>query len=400
MKLWTGQSLSEVGTEVTRLALPTAAIVLLGAGPFQVGLLGAFEYLAFPLLGLIAGVYADRLKRRRMLIVCDFGRLVALASVPAAYFLGLLSLYQLYAVALLTGICTVFFDVAYQSYLPALVERGDLLEANSKLEITRSTAQIVGPAAAGGLIQLLRPAAAILVDAASYLVSVLTLVWIHQSEPDARPSLAEASSFLGEMWEGIKVVLGHPIIRLISGSTSVSNLGSNMGFAVLLLFAYNQLHLTPGAVGLVFAIGSVGALIGAFVAVPLARRIGLGPTIALGTGGGGLASFLIPLASFGFAFPLLAAGFFIVLMGGTLYNINQVSLRQAIIPVRLQGRLNATVRTIVWGTIPIGAFSGGLLGSRIGLVPTLYVSAAIGTLAVLFILAGPVRLREQPAPVD
>jgi MFS family permease len=399
VKMWTGQSLSELGSQVTLLALPTAAIKLLGAGPFQIGLLTAFEFLAFPVLGLVAGVWADRLKRRRILIACDAGRLLALGSVPAAYFAGLLSMNQLYAVALVTGVCTVFFDVAYQAYLPALVERTDLLEGNSKLEVTRSAAQVAGPALAGGLIQAIQAAPAIIVDAVSYLISVLTLAWIRKPEPEPHASLDDRPSFFGEMWEGIKVVLGHPVIRLISGSTSTSNLGSNMGFAILLVFAYNQLRMSPGEVGVIFGVGSVGALIGAFLAVPIARRLGLGPAIAASMGISGTATFLIPVASLGFAFPLLAGSFFVSQLGGTVYNINQVSLRQGVIPVRLQGRLNATVRTIVWGTIPLGAFAGGILGTRLGLVPTLYLSAAIGTLAVFFVLAPPViRLKDQPEP--
>jgi MFS family permease len=373
--------------------------VLLHAGAFQVGLLAALEFLAFPVLGLIAGVYADRLKRRRILIVCDAARLVVLASVPAAYFAGVLSMGQLYAVATVIGVCTVFFDVAYQSYLPALIPRTDLLEGNSKLEITRSASQVIGPALGGFLVQAIRSAPAILVDSLSYLVSVTTLLWIRHPEPDPRPSGEAPTSFFGEMWEGIKVVLGHPVIRLIAGCTATSNLGSNMGFAILLLFAYNRLGLTPGQVGLIFGIGSVGALIGAVLAVPLARRIGLGPTIALAAAGNAF-NFLVPVAVFGYPFVLLSVAFFAVLLTGSLYNINQVSLRQAIVPVRLQGRLNATVRTIVWGTIPIGNFLGGVLGTRLGLVPTLYIGAAIGTLAVLFILAGPVRLKEQPEPAD
>ena len=398
--MWAGQSLSEVGTEVTRLALPTAAIVLLHAGPFQVGLLAALEFLAFPVLGLVAGVYADRLKRRQILIVCDAGRMLVLSSVPAAYFAGVLSMEQLYAVALVTGICTVFFDVAYQSYLPALIPRGDLLEGNSKLEITRSASQVAGPALGGVLIQIVSAAPAILVDALSYLVSVATLVWIRHPEPAPRPSGEAPPSFFGEMWEGIKVVLGHPVIRLIAGCTATSNLGSNIGQAIFLLFAYNQLRLTPGQVGVIFGIGSIGALLGAVTAVPVARRIGLGPAIAISAGVGNAFIFLVPLSALGYPFPLLGTAFFVLLLTGSIYNINQVSLRQAIVPVRLQGRLNATVRTIVWGTIPIGSFLGGVLGTRIGIVPTLYLSAAVATLSVLFILAGPVRLKAQPEPAD
>src|SRR5215469_3742461 len=178
LKLWGGQTVSQLGTQVTQLALPTAAIMLLGAGPAQLGLLVAAEFLAFPVLGLFAGVWADRLPRRRIMVVCDIGRLLALASIPAAYAAGGLTMAQLYAVALVMGVGSVFFDVSYQAYLPALVPTVDLREGNAKLEIGRSSAFVVGPALAGLLIQLVRAAPAIAADALSYAVSVASLLWI------------------------------------------------------------------------------------------------------------------------------------------------------------------------------------------------------------------------------
>src|SRR2546425_10393552 len=165
LKLWTGETVSVFGSQVTLLAVPTVAILILHAGPFQVGLLSALEFLAFPTLGLVAGVYADRLRRRPIMIVCDLGRMLALGSIPLAFVLNLLTLEQLYIVALLTGVFTVFFDVSYQSYLPALVDRPNLIEGNTKLEITRSTAQVAGPAVAGLLIQWIGAAKAVAGDA-------------------------------------------------------------------------------------------------------------------------------------------------------------------------------------------------------------------------------------------
>ena len=396
VKLWTGQSLSQFGTAVTALALPTAAILLLGAGPFQVGVLGALEFLAFPTLGLFAGVWADRLRRRPIMIVCDTLRLLALGSVPAAWLAGVLTIGQLYAVAVVTGVGTVFFDVAYQSYLPALIERDDLLEGNSKLEVTRSLAQVAGPGLAGILIQAFRAANAILADSISYLISVATLLWIRTPEPPPTPR-AERSSFFREMWEGVQVVFGHPMIRLIAGSTATSNLGTNMGFAVLVLWFYRDLHLTPAEVGLIFTIGAAGGVVGALLAFPLAQRIGMGRTLAISIFAAGPAGLLTPVAGTSpIPLVLLSVLFFVNFLFGPVYNINQVSYRQAAIPIHLQGRLNATVRTVIWGTIPLGTFIGGILGARIGLVPTIYVGSAVATLATLWILAGPVRLKGQP----
>ncbi len=211
IKLWSGETVSQFGTQVTQLALPTVAILLLHAGPFEVGLLAALEFLAFPILGLVAGVWADRLRRRPIMIVADLGRMLALGSIPLAFILNALSLYQLYAVAVITGVFTVFFDVAYQSYLPALVERSNLIEGNTKLEVTRSAAQVAGPAVAGFLIQLVGGARAILVDAISFLISALALMAIRKPEPEPKPSMAEGKAgFFQEMGEGLSVVLAIP----------------------------------------------------------------------------------------------------------------------------------------------------------------------------------------------
>lgn len=400
LKLWWGQSISELGSQVSALALPTVAILILNATPFQVGLLEALQFLAFPVLGLIAGVYADRIRRRPIMIVCDLLRMVALGSVPVAYVLGLLTIEQLYVVALLVGVGTVFFDVAYQSYLPAIISRSDLVEGNSKLQVTGSVAQMVGPALAGFLIQIVGAARAVTVDATSFLLSVLSLWWIRRPEPTPKPgSEAGRSGFFSEMLEGVRFVLGNPTISRIAGSTATSNLGGNMVFAVYLIFAYRFLHLSPGVIGLVFAAGAVGGLLGALSASWIAARIGVGPTLFVSILAGGLSLILVPLAQYGFAIPLLIASFFVGSWVNPVYNITQVSLRQAMTPDRVQGRMNATVRTIIWGTIPIGAFIGGTIGTIYGVLPAIYVGIAVSLLSGVWILAGPIRLRVQPEPV-
>jgi len=402
LKLWAGESVSVFGSQVTVLAVPTVAILILHAGPFQVGILSALEFLAFPTLGLVAGVYADRLRRRPIMIVCDIGRGLALGSIPVAFLLNLLTLEQLYFVALLTGIFTVFFDVSYQSYLPALVDRPNLLEGNTKLEITRSTAQVAGPAVAGFLIQWIGGAKAVAVDALSFFLSAIALASIKKPEPEPQPSTASGTSgFIPEMREGIDVVFRNPILWRIAACTATTNLGSNMVFgAVFLVFAYRQLHLSAGIVGVVFALGSVGALAGAFLAGWVARKIGIGPTLGVTIIVGGLALLATPLALVGAPAVILATTGFIEGLTIPVYNISQVSLRQAITPDRVQGRMNATMRTIVWGTIPLGAFIGGILGTSIGLVQTIVLGGILSTLAASWIFLGPViRLREQPAPV-
>ncbi len=397
MKLWGGQSISELGSQISQLALPTVAILLLGATPFQVGLLTALEFLAFPVVGLVAGVYADRLRRRPLMIACDLARMIALASVPVAFVFNALSMPQLYVVALITGVGTVFFDIAYQSYLPALISRADLVEGNTKLSVSGSAAQMAGPALAGILIQLVGPARAVAADAASFLLSVLSLLWIRRPEPEPKPaSDLGRTGFRSEMGEGIRFVFGNPTIWKIAGSTSTANLGSNIFFAVYLIFAYRVLHLSPGLIGVIFGAGAVGGLIGALSASWIARRIGLGPTLFLSIVVEGVGVALVPMAQFGLAVPLLLAASLIGSFANPVYNINQVSLRQAITPDRVQGRMNATVRTVIWGTIPIGALIGGAIGNTYGLVPAMYTGVAVSILAGIWILLGPIRLSVQP----
>lgn len=401
LKLWGGQSISEFGSQISQLALPTVAILLLGATPFQVGLLTALEFLAFPTLGLVAGVYADRLRRRPIMIACDLARMTALASVPIAFAFHVLAMPQLYVVALVTGVGTVFFDVSYQSYLPALISRTDLVEGNTKLQVSGSVAQMAGPAVAGFLIQLVGPARAVAADAASFLVSVLSLAWIRRPEPAPKPvSESGRKGFWREMGEGIRFVFGNATIWKIAGSTSTSNLGSNIFFAVYLIFAYRVLHLSPGLIGVIFGAGAVGGLLGALSASWIARRIGLGPTLFVTSVSGGVGAALVPLAQFGFAVPLLLAASVVGSFMNPVYNINQVSLRQAITPDRVQGRMNATVRTLIWGTIPIGALIGGAIGNVYGLLPAMYAGIAVWMMAGVWILLGPIRLRAQPEPVE
>jgi MFS family permease len=399
MRLWVGQTISEAGTQVSQLAIPTVAILILRASPFQVGLLTALEFLPFPVLGLVAGVYADRLKRRPLMIASDLGRMVALVTIPIAFSLGLLTIEQLYAVALVVGVFNVFFGISYQSYLPALIDRADLVEGNSKIEVSRSTAQLAGPAIAGFAIQAIGAAEAILIDAVSYLVSAFSIWLIKKPEPQPAPATASGrTGFWHEMWEGIQVVIHNPTLWKIAGCTATANLGSNMVFAVALIFMYRNLHLGPAVVGVIFAVGAVGGLLGAVSTSAVVTRLGVGVTLLISILGEGLLM-ATPLAAQTNAPAFLSALFFFQFLIGAPYNITQVSLRQAITPDRVQGRMNATMRTIVWGTIPIGSVVGGILGTVIGVVPTIVLGGFIALLAAGWILAGPIRIRVQPDPV-
>jgi MFS family permease len=402
LKLWSAETISVFGSQVTQLALPLTAVLVLGATPAQMGILGAIEMAPFLFISLFAGVWVDRWRLRPVMVIADMGRAILLGSIPTAYFAGWLSIEYLFLVALLTGILTVFFDVAYQSYLPVLVNRDQLVEGNGKLEVSRSVAQITGPGLAGGLVQVASAPVAMLIDAISFAFSALFLGLIRHTEP-AKPPRTEKRNIWKEIGEGLGVVFGNPYLRSIAACTGTSNLFGNIGTAVFTLYVIRDLHLDAVLLGLIFGIGSVGALIGAVMAGWMARRVGVGWTIISTSAIFGVGALAAPVAGgpVWFIVFTLTAGFFISSWVNPVYNITQVSLRQAITPHRLLGRMNASMRFLVWGTMPIGSLLGGLLGEVIGLRMTLLV-AALGTfLSVLPVLFSPVRhLKDQPAPVD
>jgi len=401
LRLWLSETVGAFGRQITGLALPTVAILMLGAGPFEMGILGSLQMLAFPILGLAVGVWVDRWRRRPIMIVANLGRMVALGSIPVSFVFGVLDLYQLYLVAAVVGVFTVFFDVAYQSYLPALIDRADLVEGNAKLETSQSAAQVGGPAIAGFLIQIMGGAKAIALDAAAFLVSAVFLSSIKKDEPKPpSSSSSNAPSFLQELKEGAQVVFKNPTLTRIAGCTATSNLGASMAFTVFLIFAYDQLLLSPEVIGIIFGLSSVALLVGAILASRVAKVLGLGWALAMSTLLSGVSVLGLPLALFGQPIIILIIFQMIGNFGLPIYNINQVSLRQAITPDRLQGRMNATMRTIVWGTIPLGSFIGGILGAQIGVVWTIVVGGAMTAMAVVWIIVGPViSLKKSPEPV-
>jgi MFS family permease len=398
LALWGGQTVSQFGTQVSLLVLPTVVVLSLHGGAFAVGLLTALEFLPFPVLGIAAGVWIDRMRRRRVMIVADAGRTLALASIPIAFAAGVLGLPQLFAVSLLSGIGSVFFEVAYQSYLPSLVERPDLLEANSKLELTRSVAQVSGPLVAGVLVQLVGAARVVALDAASFLVSVVSLLAIRRPEP---APAAAGTDFLGDLRDGLGVLLGNRVLTAIAGGAATANLGTNIVLAVLVVYAYRDLRLTPGDLGIVYGAASLGSVLGALSSGAVTRFLGLGRTLAVTMVLGGLAYLGMPLAGLGFApVAVLAACTFVQGVQVPIYNINQVSLRQALVPDHLLGRVTGSTRTVVWGAFPVGALLGGVLGQAIGVVPALLLAGLVGMLGAAWIVASPaIGLREHPTAV-
>ena len=408
-KLWVGDTISQFGTQVSQLAIPLVAITFLGASAFEVALLGAIEMLPFLLFTLPAGAWVDRMQRRPILITGDLGRAIALASIPIAYALGVLTIAQLYVVGFVMGVLTVFFDVSYQSYLPSLVDRNQLVEGNAKLQTSQSAAQILGPGMGGFLIGLLTAPLAVIVDAVSYLASALFVFAIRGSEPPIPPSEGPRGSrverlrgFGTEIREGVAYVLGHPYLRKIAASTSTSNLFGNIAFGIYLVYVVRVLGLDPLRIGLIFSLGSFGSLAGALLANRIAAWIGVGRATVGAMALIGPSVLLVAVAPHAAPEPFLVAAAALGGFGSLVYNINQVSFRQAIAPERIQGRMNATMRFLVWGTIPIGSLLSGVLATIFGLSTTIWIGAILSCLPFLFILFSPMRsLKTMPtSPED
>lgn len=382
------------GSQFTLLALPIIAALALGASPSQMGVLSAVGTAPFLIFGLFAGAWVDRRHRRPILVFGDVGRALLLGTIPLAAFLGVLGMSQLYIVGFLVGILTVFFDVAYQAYLPALIDREHLVDGNSRLEASRSLAQVSGPGLADALIQILSAPAVILIDALSFLCSAFFIWRIGKHEV---PFALADTPLLAQVREGLGVVLGHRLLRAIAGCTGTWNFFTALWFALYILFATRELGLTPAAIGVISSIGNLGGLAATAGAGRLASRLGVGSAIVGAALVGSLSAIPIVVATPGSAFVLLTLASLLANGGGQVYNINQVSLRQAIVPQYLQGRMNATMRFLVWGTIPLGGLVGGFLGQELGLRQAIAVGAVGSLLSGLWVVWSPLpALRRIP----
>ncbi|MDB5096276.1 MAG: hypothetical protein JWM80_697 [Cyanobacteria bacterium RYN_339] len=387
LKFWLGQSAAQLGQQVAQVAIPLLATLTLGATPGQMGLLLAAETLPFALFGLAAGVLVDRSLRRPILVAADAARALVLSIVPLLMLAGHLSMPGLYLAGFLLGTAAVFFDVAYQSYLPSLVERRQLVDGNGKLESARAIAQIAGPGLGGALLQWVAAPFALALTAATFAVSACSLLAVRRREI-ARVATGPRPPLVGQVAEGLRAVLHDPLLRPIALANAWLNLCGSALLAVFALYLVHDLHLGPVAYGLVMAAAAPGALLGAVLAGPAAARFRPGPVIVASGLVMCLALAGLPWAK---TLPALVAVQFIEGLATNIYNINHVALRQAITPDALLGRVNASMRWLVWGTMPVGALLGGWAGDHFGIAPTLAL-AALAHLVTLPILAfSPVR---------
>ncbi|MFD0887113.1 MFS transporter [Streptosporangium algeriense] len=389
--LWSGQSLSLVGTQITLVALPLTAVVVLNATPMQAGVLGFLERLPYLLFAPLVGVLVDRGRRRPLLIGSDVVRALLLGSIPVSYVLGILSMGQLFVVAFVIGVMTVVFDVSYQAFLPGLVGRGHIVEANGRLQISESLAQVAGPGLAGLLIGALRAPVVVAIDAISYLVSALTLLGVRRDERPEPPPSGTALSVRASLREGLNMVVRHPVLRWAMIAGAVGNFFFDALTAVFFLFLIRDVGTGAGGVSLVVSVGSVGALCGAFCVGPVTRFLGTGRSLLVSTALPGVGVLGLATVHGGTGLIVAAAANFVVLFAVPIYNVTIISLRQAVTPDHLLGRVVATVRMISWGALALGSLAGGALGGRIGLRETVLV-AGVGLFVPTVILwFSPVR---------
>ncbi|MFD4949272.1 MFS transporter [Streptomyces sp. NPDC058239] len=398
-RLFAATALGQLGDRIIFLALPLVAIVALNADEFQVGLLTAMTAAGSLLVGLPAGAWVDRMRKRSVMISTDLARAVALSTIPVAWWSDLLTIWWLYAVALVHGVLTVFFDVAYVSYLPHLVGRGNLVEGNSKLSAIRSVTSISGPGMAGPLVGWLGAPATLLVSSVGMAMSGLLATSIRKREKKPEPS--EHPQMIRDIKEGLKFVLKRPTLRAIILGDAIFNLFLVMYQTMLLVFLEREINLESFGIGLVLSGMGCGALLGALSATRVSKRIGQGPVIWLAPLVTCPLTVLMPLAHPGWSVYVAALGLASLSLGGVIRFVAQSSIQQTLTPDRLLGRMSATARFVSWGGIPLGGLLGGASGSVFGAKTTLWIGAAGMTLSTLPYFLSPLRsMRELPEEED
>jgi MFS family permease len=394
--LWVGQSVSQLGSQISVVVLPLIAAVTLEASPFEVGLLAALETFPYLAVSLLAGVVADRADRRRVLILADLGRALMLLVVPIGFALNMLTLPVLFVVATVTGTLSVFFDVAYQSYLPRLVPPDDLVDGNQKLELSNAGAHVAGPALAGLILASVGASLAVLMDALSFLVSAI-LVAASSRAPRPQAVLTARTSLDGSLLGGVSVVMGDRSLRDLAASTATFNMASAAIFAVFVVFATRDVGVNPAAFGLLYGLGNVGFVVGAAAVGAVSRFLGPGRSLFLAALLGTVATVMMPLAVGPLAVLMLFGGRFVGAAAAAAFNVNAFSIRQARTPDAILGRVNATFKLLDWGTLPIGALLGGTIATIFGLRAALAVAALLGVASVLWLVRSPVRRLDRLA---
>jgi predicted MFS family arabinose efflux permease len=402
MKLWAGQTVSELGSVVTRTAVPLVALLVLGAGPFEMAMLVVAASLAVLLVGFFAGAWVDRLRRRPLLIWADALRAVLLFSIPAAHLAGVLRIEQLYLVVFLEGCLGAFFDAAYPAYVPSLVGVDRVVEGNSKLATSSSLAEIGGPGLGGGLVQAIGAPFAILVDAVSFVLSAISLLMIRTPEPP-RPVRDSPTPIRHEIAEGLRLVRRHPLLVPLTLRSVIAHVAGSFYGVLYTIYLIEDLHLSPLLLGIVVSAGGVGSLLGSFLASRVIARLGFGPALIWAAAGASAIGVLTPLAGG----PLLVATLMVFLpqlIGDglqTIEGVAELSLIQGVIPDRILGRVNATLEVFSHGiAYPLGALLAALLAaSPIGVRGGIAIGWAGMAASILLLVLSPLPRVRQPSDV-
>ena len=391
MRFWTGETVSLFGSQVTLLALPLTAVLALNANPEELGLLRFFESFPFLLFPLLFGVWVDRRRKRPLMILANAARTILIGLIPLLALFQRLDLRLLYLIAFCAGVFMVLFDLCWLSFVPAIVSRDHLIEANSKVTTSSAAAEVAGPGLAGALVQILTAPFALLIDSLSYLLSMVSLLLIHHHEP--LPERRQSPHLLRDIGEGLRFVWNNPYIRTLAFQAGAWNFCYGIVDILFLLYAVRQLNFAPGAIGAIYALGAVGGLLGATIAGPLAKRLPLGPVICATFTLGSTPFLLLPLVTGSpfFLATIFTITFFLVRTALGIYAVQSTSLRQAITPVALMARMNATLRLISYSGVALGPLAAGFLGTFIGLRPGLWIAAIGFIVALIPIFFSPVR---------
>ena len=399
--LWSGESISLLGSEISVVALPSLAVLVLGTGAVGVGALMALQWLPFVLLAPIMGVFTDRLRRRPLMQFANIARCLILGSLPLAAVLGHLTLAHLYVAALLKGVFDVVFQLAYQAYIPQVLDRADLVEGNVKTQLSKSIAMTVGRSAGGGLVSLIGAARAVAADAASYFIAAVLLLFIREKEPRPTPAERGLVATLRDIRDSVALTLGNRVLRSLTLTLTFGNMAVSSTLAMIIVYAYQDLHFSAGQLGLALSLGSAPVLLGAALSRRITARLGMGRTLVLTHALLGLAFALLPAATLGgkvFAFAVVAVSQGISSFTGPLTNVAAITLIQKATPIHAMGRVNGITLPFIWGANALGPVVGSAVAATTGNAVAFVLAAVLAWAAIWWIFRGTVQRLTDDVP--